>query len=577
MARAAGFPAVASAPPVPPGRPGRRPAAGRGAGPGGRPSRQPPIRRGAARRATLALGNPRRRVRIAMLCVGFALSLVAGRLIQVQVMEGPAYRAQADQFRLNTTSVPAMRGSITTADGTTLAMTVQTDQVTADPPTIKAAKTPFASVASALAGPLGMTPAAILAKLQHPSSPQYVLLKQGISAAAASRIGALAEPGITLTPTYTRVYPNSDLAANIVGFANTNGGGDLVGRAGVEQSYNRLLAGRDGEQETQIGTNGQPIPVAGQTSRSMVPGGNVKLTILASLQWEAEQACAQRVRQTRADSCTVVVMQPSTGRILAMAQAPSYSPSHPASLASTVDMPVTDVFDPGSTAKVITVAAALEHGGQTPMSAYTVPGQIVWHGFTFHDADYHPTERLTIAGILVHSSNVGMVQVAQHISPQVQYDYFRSFGIGQPSVPGLPAESNGILYPPGKWGDLRYTMAFGQGVAVTAVQMASVYATIANGGIRVAPSIVAGTHDRRRPVRPGAQAGQPPGPPGQDSPGPDGDAAAGAVAGRDRRGRALGPDPRLLGGVQDRDGADLESGRLPVPVRIELYRDGPGQ
>ncbi len=428
-----------------------------------------------------------------MLCAGFALSLVAGRLIQVQVMEGPAYRAQADQFRLNTTSAPAMRGSITTADGTTLAMTVQTDQVTADPPAIKAAKVPFASVASALAGPLGMTPAAILANLQHPTSKQYVLLKQSIPAAAASRISALGEPGVTLTPTYSRVYPNGDLAANIVGFTNTNAGGDLIGEAGIEQSYNRPLAGQDGEQETQIGTNGQPIPVAGQTSRAMVPGGNVKLTILDSLQWEAEQACAQRVRQTDADSCTVVVMQPSTGRILAMAQAPSYNPSHPASLANTVDMPVSDVFDPGSTAKVITVAAALERGGQTPMSAYTVPGQIFWHGFTYHDADYHPTERLTIAGILVHSSNVGMVQVAQHISPQVQHDYFRSFGIGQPSVPGLPAESDGLLYPPGKWGDLRYTMAFGQGVAVTAVQMASVYATIANGGIRVAPSIVAGT------------------------------------------------------------------------------------
>ena len=428
-----------------------------------------------------------------MLCVGFALSLVAGRLIQVQVMEGSFYRAQADTLRLRTTPVPAMRGSVTTADGTTLAMTVQTDQVTADPPTITAAKTSLASVASALASPLGMTSAAILAKLQHPTSQQWVLLKQSIPAAAASRVSALNEPGITLTPTYSRVYPNGDLAANIVGFTNTNSSGDLVGRAGVEESYNRLLAGQDGQQETQIGTNGQPIPVSGQTSRPMVPGGNVKLTIMASLQWEAEQACAQRVRQTHADSCTVVVMQPSTGRILAMAQAPSYSPASPASLASTVDMPVSDVFDPGSTAKVITVAAALEHGGQTPMSAYTVPDQILWHGFTYHDADYHPTERLTIAGILVQSSNVGMVQVAQHISPQVQYDYFRNFGIGQPSVPGLPAESNGILYQPGKWGDLRYTMSFGQGVAVTAVQMASVYATIANGGIRVAPSIVAGT------------------------------------------------------------------------------------
>jgi cell division protein FtsI (penicillin-binding protein 3) len=483
--------------------PGRRPAAAGGpAGP------RPPLRRGPARRPTLALGNPRRRVRISMLCVGFVLSLIAGRLIQVQAVENGYYRTRADSLRLRTTPVPAMRGAITTADGSTLAMTVQVDQVTADPPTIIAAKSTLPRVASAVAGALGMTPAAVLAKLQHPTSPQYVLLKQGVPAAAAARLSALGEPGITLTPSYARIYPNGSLAANVVGFTNSDAAGDLTGEAGIEQSWNRLLAGRDGQQETQIGTNGQPIPVSGQTTRPMVAGSGIRLTILSSLQWEAEQACAQRVRQTRADSCTVVVMQPSTGKILALAQAPSYDPQHPASLASTVDMPVTNVFDPGSTAKVITVAAALEHGGQTPNSTYTVPYQIRWHGFTYHDADYHPVEHLTVAGILVQSSNVGMVQVDQHVSPQVQHDYFRKFGIGTAAPAGLPAESDGILYPPGKWADLRYTMAFGQGVAVTAVQMASVYATIANGGVRVDPSIVAGTTSPSGHFGPAARPGR---------------------------------------------------------------------
>jgi cell division protein FtsI (penicillin-binding protein 3) len=177
-----------------------------------------------------------------------------------------------------------------------------------------------------------------------------------------------------------------------------------------------------------------------------------------------------------------------------MAQAPSFNPSHVTNVADTADLPVSDVFDPGSTAKVVTAAAAFEHGGQTPMSVYTVPDQIVVDGFPFHDAEYHPTERWTIAGIIAHSSNVGMVQVVRHVSPQTQYDYFHNFGIGQPTLPQLPADSNGLLYPTSQWsGDTRYTMSFGQGVAVTAVQMASVYATIANGGIRVTPTIVAGT------------------------------------------------------------------------------------
>jgi cell division protein FtsI (penicillin-binding protein 3) len=155
------------------------------------------------------------------------------------------------------------------------------------------------------------------------------------------------------------------------------------------------------------------------------------------------------------------------------------------------------VFAPGSTAKVITVAAALEQGGQTPTSAYTIPDQIVVDGYPFRDAETHPTVRYTVAGILAHSSNVGMVQVVRHVSPQVQYKYLRAFGIGSATGLGLPGESTGLLPRPSQWtggqAGERYELSFGQGVAVNAVQMASVYATIANGGVRVTPSIVAGT------------------------------------------------------------------------------------
>ena len=422
------------------------------------------------------------------------LSLVAGRLVQLQGMEGSRYKALAERQRLHYILQPAVRGSIATADGTTLAMTVPTDLVFADPPLIAQANASAGAVAAALAGPLGMTQPAILALLQHPTSKDYVVLKQDVSSTAAARIAALNEPGISMTSAYTRAYPNGDLAANIVGFTNTDNAGDLLGEAGIEQSYNSLLAGRDGQSEVETGTTGQPIPLGEDKTQQVVPGGDVRLTIQADIQYEAEQACAAQVRKVHADNCTVVVMQPSTGKILALAQSPSFNPARPSSLAATTDMPVADVFDPGSTAKVITAAAALEQGGQTLTSPYTVPDQIIVDGFPFRDAEYHPTEQLTLAGIVAHSSNVGMVQVVQHVSPQVQYQYFKAFGIGAPSGLNLPVTSPGILYPPAKWwGDERYTMAFGQGVAVTAVQMASVYATIANGGVRVQPSIVAGT------------------------------------------------------------------------------------
>jgi cell division protein FtsI (penicillin-binding protein 3) len=438
-----------------------------------------------------------RRLHATLLCIGFVLTLVAGRLVQLQALEGSKYRAVAEHQRLHHIPEPAVRGSITTADGTTLALTVPTYLVYADPPIIVQARKSLGAVAAALAGPLGMTQSAILTLLQHhPASKDYVVLKQSVSSTVATRIAALNEPGIVLNSMYTRAYPNGNLAANVVGFTNTDNAGDLLGEAGIEQSYNSVLAGRDGQSVVETGTLGQPIPVGEDKTQPAVPGGSVRLTIQADIQYEAEQACAAQVRKVEADSCTVVVMQPSTGQILALAQAPSFSPAHPASLSATTDMPVTDVFDPGSTAKVITAAAALEHGGQTLMSPYTVPDQIIVDGFAFRDAEYHPTEQLTLAGIVAHSSNVGMVQVVQHVSPQLQYQYFKAFGIGEPSGLNLPATSNGILYPPSKWwGDERYTMAFGQGVAVTAVQMASVYATIANGGVRVQPSLVAGTTD----------------------------------------------------------------------------------
>jgi cell division protein FtsI (penicillin-binding protein 3) len=183
-----------------------------------------------------------------------------------------------------------------------------------------------------------------------------------------------------------------------------------------------------------------------------------------------------------------VVMQPKTGAILAMAQWPNKADGS--------NIAVQKTFAPGSTAKVITAAAALEHGGKTPMSAYNIPYQIYRGGQFIHDAEWSPGERYTIAGIIANSSNIGMSQVAESVSPQLQNDYLHNFGLDEPTGLNLPAESKGILPALKDWpGDERYTLAYGQGINVTAVQMASVYATIANGGVRVQPSLIAGTYN----------------------------------------------------------------------------------
>ncbi len=411
-------------------------------------------------------------------------------------MDSAAYRTLSQQERVKTVPVPAARGAITSSDGAVLAMTVQTFQVAADPPLITHSMS-LAKAAAELAGPLRMSPATILRLLTHPTSPQYVLLKQSVDLTTANAITRLGIPLVPLKPSYTRAYPGGDLAAGLLGFTTTNPStGVITGEAGLEEAYNNVLTGRSGEITEEIDPGG-PIPGTQSTVRNAVPASSLRLTIQADIQWEAERECALQVRATRARTCTVIVIQPRTGRILALAQYPTFNPGKPiANLAETTDIPLAEVFAPGSTAKVITAAAAFQYGGQTPRSSYTVPDAIFWHGAWYHDAETHPTQRYTIAGIIAHSLNDGMVQVADHVTPKEQYAEFRAFGIGSYSGLGLPGESPGLLRPASQWTggyrNERYQISFGQSVGVTAIQMADVYATIANGGVRVPPQLVAG-------------------------------------------------------------------------------------
>jgi cell division protein FtsI (penicillin-binding protein 3) len=441
-------------------------------------------------------GDPGRRLGITLFAIVFVLTIFGGRLVQIQGMESGIYRQAANQLRLRTIVLPAQRGTIYGADGQILAMTVETYQVWADPPQIPDADKP--TVAQQLAGPLGMPAARILGLLEHPTSPQYVVLANGVSAANDAKITALNITGIygnNSNPTYVRAYPDGDATANVVGFTNVNQNDVIAGQAGIEEEYDKVLSGTTGSEQVEVSNQGQPIPGTELAATPAVNGQGVKLTIIPALQFAAQQACQQEVRKTRARQCTVVVIQPKTGYILAMAQWPTYSQAALTNVAATQNLAVAGIFEPGSTAKVITAAAAFEHGGQTPMSAYYIPSQIFKGGQWISDAEPDGGSHYTIAGIIANSSNVGMAQVVEHVPPQVQYDYLRAFGLGEPSGLSFPGESAGILPPPSQWAaDERYTLSYGQGVAVTAVQMASVYATIANNGVRVQPTLVEGAY-----------------------------------------------------------------------------------
>ena len=562
-----------------PGAPAGRPAARAAA----RSAHQNPPRPGyvkapprpRAPRRVIPRANPVRRLGITLLAIAFLLTLFAARLVQMQGFDAGTYRTLASQQRDKTIELPALRGSITGANGEVLAMTVATYLVYADPPEIPAAQQP--AVAARLSTDLGMPAAQILTLIQHPSSPQYVVLAKGVSAQDGNAIQAENLPGISLTASYARSYPDGDSTADVLGFTGTSATGDLTGAAGIEQEYNSLLAGKSGSQQVQIGTNGQQIPLAGNDSQPVVNGSDLRLTIMPALQYDAQQACATEVAKSKAANCTVVIIQPKTGYVLAMAQWPTFNPSTVTSVNQATDLAVQNEFQPGSTAKVMAAAAAFEHGGQTPLSAYTIPYQIEKGGQLIHDAEWAPGEKYTIAGIIANSSNIGISQVAAHITPQVQYGYLRAFGLGQPSGLGLPGETAGDLPPVSQWyPDTRYTLAFGQGVATTAIQMAERVRDDRQRRRAGAADAGRGHNRLRRQVHPGRSLAATAGDPAENRAGTAGHPGAGPGRRRSRR-PALGHHPRLCDRGQDRNFAGIQRKLRAVRLRGKLHWHGARQ
>ncbi|TYB44659.1 penicillin-binding transpeptidase domain-containing protein [Actinomadura chibensis] len=457
---------------------GPRPGAGR------RPPARPPKPRVPFHRR-----DPLKRLNVGLLVIAFVLSLFAGRLVQLQTIESGKYTAQAMQMRLQRIDLPAVRGDITDAQGHPLAMTVEARAIYADPSLIKPERRQ--QVVNALAPTLGLNPATVLKQISKTRT-RFVYLAHGVRPDQARLIISWDLPGIGTRLEYRREYPNDSLAAGVIGFVNDTGNG----AAGLESSLNGVLAGRAGWQRVEISPEGQHIPMGEDQKVPSKPGRGVRLTLQRDLQFMAQQAIEKQVRDTRSQSGSVIVMDPRTGRLLAMASAPGFDPNRYGESGRRLwgSPLVQESYEPGSTGKVVTAAAVMEHGGVTPHTPYTVPDRISRYDRVFNDSHRHAPERLTFAGVLAKSSNVGTILASESITPQRLYQTLRDFGFGQKTGLPLPGETPGLLSAPAKWsGTDRYPIAFGQSMSVNAVQMASVYATIANGGVRVAPTLVEGT------------------------------------------------------------------------------------
>jgi cell division protein FtsI (penicillin-binding protein 3) len=452
------------------------------------------------------IGRPARRLHAALLVIVFVMIVFTGRLFQLQGVDSSVYASEANKQYLQSVTIPAARGEIVDRYGAPLAQSVDARDITADPLLAKTSKTTNpGAMAEELAPLLGVDRAKLATALTGKG--QFVYLARGVTPATAAAVLKLALPGVRAEKTMKRVYPGGDLAANVVGFVGTDGDG----LAGLEYQFDKALAGKDGTLTEQVGHNGTVIPDGGDKGHPAVPGQGIELTIDRDIQWKAQQALADAVAKTGAQGGSVIVMRPKTGEILAMATSPTFDPANPgaAPAADRGNPAVSDVFEPGSTNKVITMAAAIDSGVLTAESPLDVPPTLNRAGEVFHDAETHGEEHLTLAGVLAESSNIGTILASEQVGVTRLYDYLRAFGLGQHTGLDFPGESQGLLDDPSKWNaSQRYTIPFGQGISVNAVQVASVYATIANGGVRVTPSLVKGViadDGRVQPVAPPTQ------------------------------------------------------------------------
>ncbi|WP_283133586.1 peptidoglycan D,D-transpeptidase FtsI family protein [Rhizohabitans arisaemae] len=474
--RAPATPTKGTPPPQP-----RRPAA----------ARTPPRPR-KRRFAEVRLGDPVRRIRVALLVMAFVLSLFAGRLIQIQGLDSKTLEARGLEYRERLETLKARRGMITDVKGNPLALTSDAREVYVDPKEVAKSTKPGADeVARFLAQTLQRSPEEILAKLKKTTT-QYQVIARNVDPAVGAQIAAKKWVGVRVKPHYRRLYPAGDLAGGLVGFVNAAG----KGASGLELQWNDVLAGKDGKQTVEAGQLGERIPLTRSAREAPVPGKDLRLTIDGDIQWAAQEALADQVKRTGAKSGSIVVMDVRSADLLAVANAPELDLEawEEAPEADRTSRAVTDVFEPGSTNKVITAAAALETGVARPDSVMRVRDRIRCADRVLKDAHAHKPENLTFSGVLATSSNVGTVMAANQVGSEGLHRFLRAFGFGDRTGVGYPGEADGLLPAPQTWsGSQRCTVSYGQGVAVTALQMASVYQTIANGGVRLTPNLVAGT------------------------------------------------------------------------------------
>lgn len=434
--------------------------------------------------------NPARRLGLCTLIVIVVFAVLTIRVTQLQVLSGDRYRALALDQRLRTIPLTAERGSIFDRNGRDLALSVERSSVYADPTLV----TDAAMYAARLAPVVGEDQATLLARLSDRTR-RFVYVARTVEDAVAKQVRALGLPGVGFVPEPKRQYPAGSVAAAIVGRV----GGEGTGLDGLEAQYEDTLTGTPGELVVERDQHGREIPDTERRRVGARAGTDLVLTIDQALQFDAEQTLVDQVTATGAKGGMAVILDVRSGDVLAMATvqgATADGPPRPA-VAGEMNKPLTDLFEPGSTNKVITIANAMDRGLIGPSTPFDVPWEYWVNNFKqYHDDHQHPQERWSTTDILRESSNIGTIKIAQLMTNEQFAAGLRDFGLGARTpidFPGRPAPQ--LLEPDNYYKTGLASSAIGYSVAVTATHMVDVYATIARGGLSLPPRLVDATID----------------------------------------------------------------------------------
>ena len=426
-----------------------------------------------------SVASPRRwRVRLVVVTLAASTVGLLGRAVYLNLNQGEFLRDEGDARHVRTVSSHAPRGVIRDRHGTALAISTAIESIWIDPHDAVRARGRWPELAVAA----GLDPAEVERKLKERADRSFVYLRRHVEPDVAARVRDLAVPGVYFEREFRRYYPEAEVAAHVVGFTNIDG----EGQEGVEFAYDSVLRGQSGAKQVIQDRLGRSVEDV-QNVRSPRPGRDVHLTIDLRLQSLAYRALKAAVLRHEASAGSLVVVSTETGEIHAMVNQPSYNPNDPGKRKgpATRNRAVTDVFEPGSTAKPFAIMAALESGVARPETAVdTSPGYLRLGRNVVRDR--RDLGELDVAGVIRLSSNVGVSRIALATPPERLWDAYVGVGFGSASGSHAVGESSGILRRSRRFGDFeRATLSYGYGLAVTALQLARAYTILANGGKRL--------------------------------------------------------------------------------------------